>query len=74
MDWQATWVRSERLTELLMTHPKGDFGEFGLAIFYSREYPTCSNHGAMAKVSADRNWWRCLVCHIGCEWVKERSS
>ena len=74
MDWRKTWYQSPDLEELPATVPKGDFGEFGLAVFYSdKEYPSCSKHGAMAKVSADRNWWRCLRCHIGCEWKKERS-
>ena len=27
-------------------------------------YPSCSEHGAMNKVSKD-GLWRCLMCHVG---------
>lgn len=72
MDWRESWRQSPDLTELPVTKPKGAFGESGLALFWEREYPACSKHGAMAKVSADRSWWRCLTCHIGCEWGKKQ--
>ena len=30
----------------------------------NKEYPYCSEHGAMNKVSK-HGMWRCLACHIG---------
>jgi hypothetical protein len=73
-DWQKSWRLSSSLTELPNTKPKGDFGRFGLALFVNKAYPACSKHGAMAKVSEFRSWWRCLTCHIGCEWKIEEES
>ena len=62
MDWQATWVRSGGYGTS-DDSPKGDFGEFGLVYFYSREYPTVQITVPRLK-SADRNWWRCLLATL----------
>lgn len=33
-----------------------------------RFFPSCTRHGAMARVSGDRQWWRCLACGLGVVW------
>ena len=66
---QETWRRDESLVVLPNTTLRGDYGEFGLEEFPAGVYPSCSKHGAMARVSPHQSWWRCLVCHNGCELV-----
>lgn len=31
-------------------------------------YPTCVKHGAMNRLSANANIWRCSECAVGCEF------
>jgi len=33
-------------------------------VVFKGQYPYCSEHGAMNKVSK-HGMWRCLMCHIG---------
>jgi hypothetical protein len=37
----------------------------GIALIGEHVLPECSRHGAMNKVSGERDWWRCLTCNIG---------
>lgn len=70
-----TWRVSKTLTPLEKTLEKPGQGEYGLEVFYAHmEWPSCSKHGAMNKVSGDRDWWRCLTCNIGCEWKRKASG
>jgi hypothetical protein len=55
---------------LELTIPNDDQGELGLRQYpYVGTYPTCSNHGAMNKVSKDNDVWRCLTCNIGGDYT-----
>ena len=63
------WRQSSSLVPLPATVPIGDYGEFGLEDFPAGTYPSCSKHDAMNRVTDKADWWRCLACHIGCEWL-----
>lgn len=39
----------------------------GIASIAADGKPACSVHGAMNRVSGERDWWRCLMCNIGVE-------
>ena len=39
----------------------------GTAAIGALGLPECSIHGAMNRVSAERDWWRCTMCNIGVE-------
>jgi len=52
------------------TIAKPDQGISGTADFLAGNYPACSIHGAMNKVSANAELWRCLMCNIGVELIE----
>jgi hypothetical protein len=65
----AEWHESDSLTPLPLTHTHGEPGRFGLQYWPGLGLkPTCSSHGAMLRVSGDKDWWRCSACNIGAEW------
>lgn len=74
--WKNTFIENypkKYFKPLDLTLYKSSQGKLGWAIFWSESpikyYPSCSNHGAMNKVSKDVELWRCLSCNIGGEIV-----
>ncbi len=69
MIWRRT--REGEASPLGLTVPKPHQGVIGMQLFPragGREYPACSQHGAMNRVSAVAHMWRCLNCNIGAEY------
>ncbi len=66
--WRDSFViGGKEMKPLGNTIVKPGQGEAGWALFPAGEYPSCSIHGAMNKVSRDAQLWRCLQCNIGIE-------
>ena len=61
---------SVAITPLPLTQVKPGQGEPTMRFWplCGYETPACTLHGAMNRVTPDRDWWRCLTCNIGVEW------
>lgn len=62
------------LTPLPLTDPHPFQGEAVMRDFPAGRYPSCSKHGAMNRVTAEKDWWRCLACNIGVEWHRKPTA
>lgn len=71
--WRETW-RPAEVGALGLTQEKPGQGRTGYAYFIAGTYPACSEHGAMNKVNADTEVWRCLNCNIGGDYTSTRTS